>query len=46
MEGFVEMRTKGAEEIRRMLTGEPVRNPVNRQFLVNPRATLAPVRTP
>lgn len=29
VEGYAEMRTKTAEEIRRMLLGEPVRNPVN-----------------
>ncbi len=29
VEGYTEMRTKTAEEIRRMLLGEPVRNPVN-----------------
>jgi D-3-phosphoglycerate dehydrogenase len=46
VEGFVEMRTKGAEEIRRMLQGEPVRNPVNRPFLTNPRAVLPPMRVP
>lgn len=46
VEGFVEMRTKGAEEIRRLLTGEPVLNPVNRQFLVNPRGVLPAVKAP
>jgi C-terminal binding protein len=46
VEGFVEMRTKGAEEVRRMLLGEPVLNPVNRQFLANPRAVLPPLREP
>jgi phosphoglycerate dehydrogenase-like enzyme len=46
VEGFVEMRTKAAEEIRRMLQGEPVRNPVNRQYLVSPRAVLPPLNTP
>lgn len=29
VEGFDEMRSKGAVEARRLLTGEPVRNPVN-----------------
>lgn len=29
VEGFLEMRSKGAIEARRLLTGEPVRNPVN-----------------
>ncbi len=28
VEGYAEMRTKTAEEIRRILLGEPVRNPV------------------
>jgi C-terminal binding protein len=42
VEGFAEMRTKGAEEALRMLRGEPVRNPVNLNFLVNPRATVGP----
>jgi D-3-phosphoglycerate dehydrogenase len=46
VESFVEMRTKGAEEIRRMLLGEPVLNPVNRQFLANPRAALPPLQVP
>ncbi len=46
VEGFIEMRTKGAEEVRRMLTGEPVLNPVNRHYLVNPRAQLPPLKTP
>jgi phosphoglycerate dehydrogenase-like enzyme len=42
VEGFQEMRSKGAEEARRMILGEPVRNPVNRHCLVNPRAVLQP----
>ena len=29
VEGFIELRTKAAEEIRRILLGEPPRNPVN-----------------
>jgi phosphoglycerate dehydrogenase-like enzyme len=29
VEGFVELRTKTAEEVRRILLGEPPRNPVN-----------------
>ncbi len=37
VEGFREMRSKGATEARRLLTGEPVRNAVNREWLVNPR---------
>ena len=28
-EGYVELRTKTAEEVRRLLLGEPPRNPVN-----------------
>jgi D-3-phosphoglycerate dehydrogenase len=42
VEGFAEMRTKGAEEARRMIHGEPVRNPVNLAYLTNPRAVLPP----
>jgi phosphoglycerate dehydrogenase-like enzyme len=45
VEGFVEMRTKSAREIRRMLLGEAVRNPVNLLYLVNPRCVL-PRREP
>jgi D-3-phosphoglycerate dehydrogenase len=45
VEGFAEMRTKGAEEARRLLQGEPVRNPVNQHCLINPRAVL-PARRP
>ena len=40
VEGFAEMRTKGAEEARRFIHGEPVRNPVNLHCLTNPRAVL------
>lgn len=40
VEGFIEMRTKGAEEARRLLLGEAVRNPVNLHCLTNPRAVL------
>jgi C-terminal binding protein len=40
VEAFAEMRTKGAEEGLRLLRGEPVRNPVNLQCLVNPRCVL------
>jgi C-terminal binding protein len=40
MEGFVEMRTKGAEEARRIIRGEAVRNPVNQAYLVQPRALV------
>jgi D-3-phosphoglycerate dehydrogenase len=41
VEGFREMRTKGALEGRRLLLGEAVRNPVNLNYLVNPRCVLA-----
>jgi D-3-phosphoglycerate dehydrogenase len=44
VEGFNEMRTKGALEARRVLQGEPVRNPVNLHWLENPRAGIAPSR--
>jgi C-terminal binding protein len=44
VEGFVEMRTKASEEVRRLLLDEPVLNPVNRQFLVNPRGVLPAVK--
>src|SRR5262249_10876252 len=37
MEGFIEMRTKGAEEARRIVCGEPVRNPVNAASLIQRR---------
>jgi phosphoglycerate dehydrogenase-like enzyme len=40
VEGFREMRTKGAEEARRILLGEPVRNPVNLHCLQSPRAAI------
>ena len=40
VEGFVELRRKTAAEVRRLLVGEPPRNPVNREFLINPRATM------
>jgi C-terminal binding protein len=40
IEGFKEMRTKGAEEARRLVKGEPVRNPVNVHCLINPRCRL------
>jgi C-terminal binding protein len=41
VEGFCEMRTKGAQEARRLVLGEPVRNPVNTHSLVNSRCVLA-----
>ncbi|HTU19123.1 MAG TPA: C-terminal binding protein [Gemmataceae bacterium] len=40
VEGFREMRSKGAEEARRLVLGEPVRNPVNLHCLKNARAVL------
>jgi C-terminal binding protein len=40
VEGFREMRTKGAQEARRIIRGEAVRNPVNMDCLVNPRCVL------
>ena len=40
VEGYREMRGKGAEEISRLIRGEPVRNPVNLHCLSNPRAVL------
>lgn len=40
VEGFQEMRSKGAEEARRMLSGEPVRNPVNLHVLKNARCRV------
>jgi C-terminal binding protein len=45
-EGWVEMRTKGAQEGRRLLLGEPVRNPVNLHCLVNPRAAIPRLSPP
>jgi D-3-phosphoglycerate dehydrogenase len=41
VEGFREMRAKGALEARRMLLGEPVRNPVNGPFLVKARCVVS-----
>jgi C-terminal binding protein len=41
VEAFVEMRAKGALEARRILLGESVRNPVNLQYLSNPRCQVA-----
>jgi D-3-phosphoglycerate dehydrogenase len=40
VEGFAEMRTKGAMEARRVVLGEPVRNPVNLHCLVSPRTPV------
>ncbi|WZO97370.1 C-terminal binding protein [Isosphaeraceae bacterium EP7] len=39
-EGFVEMRTKAAQEARRILSGEAPRNLVNREVLRNPRSRI------
>lgn len=40
VEGFTEMRSKGAREARRVILGEPVRNPVNLHCLVSPRTPV------
>jgi phosphoglycerate dehydrogenase-like enzyme len=40
IEGFVELRTKAAEEARRVLLGDPPRNLVNRTTLKSPRFVL------
>jgi C-terminal binding protein len=40
IEGFIELRTKAAEEARRVLLGEAPRNLVNRPMLVGPRVAL------
>jgi C-terminal binding protein len=45
-EGWVEMRTKGAMEGKRLLLGEPIRNPVNLHCLVNPRAVIPRLSPP
>ncbi|MFL5242241.1 MAG: C-terminal binding protein [Gemmataceae bacterium] len=37
VEGFREMREKSAQEARRLLNGEPIRNPVNLEVLREPR---------
>lgn len=44
--GFTEMRLKAGEEVLRMLTGEPVRNVVNRSWLSEPRCQLPPAQDP
>jgi C-terminal binding protein len=41
VEGDRELRRKGAEEARRALVGEAVRNPVNRHCLIEPRCQMA-----
>ena len=46
VEGFHEMRSKGALEARRLVLGEAVRNPVNLHCLKNPRAKVAPTSSP
>jgi phosphoglycerate dehydrogenase-like enzyme len=40
VEGFAEMRIKGAQEARRILLDEPVRNPVNLHLLTTPRCKV------
>jgi phosphoglycerate dehydrogenase-like enzyme len=46
VEGFQEMRTKAAQEARRIIHGEPVRNPVNLHCLSNPRCEVPRVSPP
>lgn len=41
IEGFIELRTKAAEEVRRVLVGEAPRNLVNRAHLAAPRLALS-----
>jgi C-terminal binding protein len=41
VEGFQEMRSKGATEARRMVSGEKVRNPVNLHCLVHARCRVS-----
>ena len=41
IEGYQEMRSKGAEEARRILLGETVRNPVNLHVLVDARCRVS-----
>ena len=41
IEGFVELRRKTAQEVRRLLTGEAPRNPVNGSHLTSPRAVMS-----
>ncbi len=40
VESYREMRSKGAEEAKRILLGQPVRNPVNLHCLTNPRCPV------
>src|SRR5437868_14698758 len=42
VEGFREMRVKGALEARRLILGATVRNPVNLHCLVNARCAVPP----
>jgi len=44
VEGFQEMRDKGAHEARRVLQGDAVRNPVNLHCLVNPRCKIPAIK--
>jgi phosphoglycerate dehydrogenase-like enzyme len=44
VEGFVELRRKAAEEVRRVLTGTPPRCLVNGPFLTNPRGEIGAPR--
>ncbi len=41
VEGFVELRRKAAEEVRRLLLGQPPWNPVNRHLLNAPRTPVS-----
>lgn len=41
IEGFTELRRKAAEEVRRLLLGEPPRCLINREHLVGPRTALS-----
>ncbi|MFM1801179.1 MAG: hypothetical protein RJA81_531 [Planctomycetota bacterium] len=40
-EGFDELRSKTAQEARRIILGEPPRNLVNHRYLVNPRTPIS-----
>jgi phosphoglycerate dehydrogenase-like enzyme len=44
VEGFVELRRKAAEEVRRILTGTPPRCLVNRSTLTDPRSVIGEPR--
>jgi phosphoglycerate dehydrogenase-like enzyme len=41
LEGFIELRRKAAEEVRRLLTGQPLRCPVNQEGLIRRRSGSA-----